>query len=67
MVREILILTLVELGYQGWITIESFGFRLGELSASAPIWRDLAPTPEAIAFDGLEFLSRLPESVRARS
>jgi D-psicose/D-tagatose/L-ribulose 3-epimerase len=44
------------IGYDGWLTIESFGFALGELSAAAAIWRDLAPTPEAIAFDGLRFL-----------
>lgn len=47
---------LAELGYRRWITIESFGFAAGALSAAAAIWRDLAPTPEAIAFDGLRFL-----------
>jgi D-psicose/D-tagatose/L-ribulose 3-epimerase len=45
-----------EIGYDGWLTIESFGFALGELSAAAAIWRDLAPTPEAIAFEGVKFL-----------
>ncbi len=45
-----------ELRYDGWLTIESFGFALGELSSAASIWRDLAPTPESIAFEGLEFL-----------
>ncbi len=44
------------LGYDGWLTIESFGFRLGEIAAAASIWRDLAPTPESIAFDGVRFL-----------
>jgi D-psicose/D-tagatose/L-ribulose 3-epimerase len=50
--------TVAALGYDRWLTIESFGFALGELSAAAAIWRDLAPTPEAIAFDGLAFLRR---------
>jgi D-psicose/D-tagatose/L-ribulose 3-epimerase len=50
---------LAALGYNGWLTIESFGFALGEISAAAAIWRDLAPTPEAIAFDGLRFLRQL--------
>lgn len=50
---------LTALGYDGWLTIESFGFALGEISAAAAIWRDLAPTPEAIAFDGLRFLRQL--------
>jgi D-psicose/D-tagatose/L-ribulose 3-epimerase len=44
------------LRYDGWLTIESFGFAVGEISAAASIWRDLAPTPDAIAFDGLRFL-----------
>jgi len=45
-------------GYNRWLTIESFGFRLGELSAAASIWRDIAPTPDAIAFEGVKFLRR---------
>jgi len=44
------------LGYDGWLTIESFGFSLGELSTAAAVWRDLAPTPDAIAFEGVTFL-----------
>jgi D-psicose/D-tagatose/L-ribulose 3-epimerase len=45
-----------EVGYDNWLTIESFGFALGAMSAAAAIWRDLAPTPEAIAFEGVTFL-----------
>lgn len=45
-----------QLGYDGWLTIESFGFALGDLSSAASIWRDLAPTPEDIAWDGIKFL-----------
>lgn len=47
-----------DLQYDGWLTIESFGFSLGELSAAASIWRDIAPTPESIAFEGVKFLKR---------
>jgi D-psicose/D-tagatose/L-ribulose 3-epimerase len=47
-----------ELHYDGWVTIESFGFMLGELSAAAAIWRDLAPKAEDIAFEGVKFLKR---------
>lgn len=43
-------------GYDGWLTIEGFGFSLGALSAAASIWRDLAPTPDDIAFEGVRFL-----------
>jgi D-psicose/D-tagatose/L-ribulose 3-epimerase len=44
--------------YDRWLTIESFGFALGKLSAAASIWRDIAPTPESIAFEGVKFLRR---------
>jgi sugar phosphate isomerase/epimerase len=40
------------------LTIESFGFALGELSAAAAIWRDLAATPDDIAIEGVKFLRR---------
>ncbi len=49
---------LAEMQYDGWVTIESFGFALGDLSAAASIWRDLAPSAEAIAFEGVRFLRK---------
>jgi D-psicose/D-tagatose/L-ribulose 3-epimerase len=48
--------TLHDLNYDGWLTIESFGFGLKELSAAASIWRDIEKTPESIAFEGVKFL-----------
>jgi D-psicose/D-tagatose/L-ribulose 3-epimerase len=45
--------------YDGWLTIEGFGFSLGALSAAASIWRDLAPAAEDIAFKGLPFLREI--------
>jgi D-psicose/D-tagatose/L-ribulose 3-epimerase len=47
-----------DIRYDGWLTIESFGFALGELSAAASIWRDIAPTPESIAYEGVKFLKQ---------
>jgi D-psicose/D-tagatose/L-ribulose 3-epimerase len=47
-----------DLKYDGWLTIESFGFALGEISAAASIWRDLAPTPDSIAYEGVKFLKQ---------
>jgi D-psicose/D-tagatose/L-ribulose 3-epimerase len=47
-----------ELRYDGWLTIESFGFALGELSSAAAIWRDIERTPESIAFEGVRFLKK---------
>ncbi len=47
-----------DLKYDGWLTIESFGFALGDLSAAAAIWRDIERTPESIAFEGVKFLKK---------
>jgi D-psicose/D-tagatose/L-ribulose 3-epimerase len=44
------------INYDGWLTIESFGFALGDLSAAAAIWRDIEATPESIAVEGIKFL-----------
>lgn len=51
------------LGYDGWLTIESFGFALGDLSSAAAIWRDIEVTPSAIAFEGIRFLQGKASSV----
>jgi D-psicose/D-tagatose/L-ribulose 3-epimerase len=53
-----------EIGYDRWMTIESFGSAIGEMSSAASIWRDLAPTPDSIAFDGLRFLKAETEKTR---
>jgi D-psicose/D-tagatose/L-ribulose 3-epimerase len=50
--------TLSKMGYDNWLTIESFGFHIDALSAAAAIWRDLAPTAEDIAWHGVEFLKQ---------
>jgi D-psicose/D-tagatose/L-ribulose 3-epimerase len=42
--------------YNGWVVIESFGFAIPEIAAAACIWRDIAPSPEAIASEGIRFL-----------
>ena len=52
--------------YDGWLTIESFGFSLGELSAAASIWRDIAPTPDSIAYEGIKFLKQNTVAAAAR-
>ena len=53
-----LLRALHDLEYDGWLTIESFGPSLGAFSAAVAIWRDIEPTPDAIAFDGIAFLRR---------
>jgi D-psicose/D-tagatose/L-ribulose 3-epimerase len=44
--------------YNGWLTIESFGFHLPEISAAASIWRDIEVSPDLIASEGIKFLKR---------
>jgi D-psicose/D-tagatose/L-ribulose 3-epimerase len=47
-----------DIQYDGWLTIESFGFNIGDISAAAAIWRDIEKTPDSIAFEGLDFLKK---------
>jgi D-psicose/D-tagatose/L-ribulose 3-epimerase len=47
-----------ELKFDGYVSIESFGSAIKEIAAAACIWRDLAPSSEAIAFDGVAFLKK---------
>ncbi|HEY3839568.1 MAG TPA: sugar phosphate isomerase/epimerase family protein [Bryobacteraceae bacterium] len=53
-----------DVGYDGWMTIESFGSNLPEIAAAAAIWRDLAATPGDVAFDGVKFIRQLWADVR---
>jgi D-psicose/D-tagatose/L-ribulose 3-epimerase len=59
-----------DIGYDGWLVIESFGFAIKEIAAAACIWRDLAASPESIAFEGVKFLRKQADAVsnvRSRS
>jgi D-psicose/D-tagatose/L-ribulose 3-epimerase len=47
-----------QLGYDGWLTIESFGFAIADISAAAAIWRDIESSPSLIAYEGVSFLRR---------
>jgi D-psicose/D-tagatose/L-ribulose 3-epimerase len=47
---------LLEMGYQDWLTIESFGPNLGEFSSAVCIWRDIEPLADNIAFNGVQFV-----------
>jgi D-psicose/D-tagatose/L-ribulose 3-epimerase len=51
--------SLKDMGYDGWLTIESFNSNIPELSAATAIWRDLAPHPDDIAVQGTAFLKKL--------
>jgi D-psicose/D-tagatose/L-ribulose 3-epimerase len=47
-----------DIGYDGWLTIESFNGTIAELAAATAIWRDLAPSQDDIAFRGTAFLKK---------
>ncbi len=57
------LLALKEIGYGGWMTIESFAQPEPELAAAAAIWRDLAPSGEDLARQGLRFIKSLSQEV----
>lgn len=53
------LLALKEIDYHGWLTIESFAQPEPELAAAAAIWRDLAPSGDELARQGLQFVKGL--------
>src|SRR5262249_12027149 len=50
-----------EVGYDGWVTIESFAQPEPELASAASIWRDLAPSGDELAVQGLTFIRCVAE------
>jgi D-psicose/D-tagatose/L-ribulose 3-epimerase len=55
--------TLRDVGYDGWLTIESFAQPGPELAAAASIWRDLAPSGDELAHQGLNFVKGLAKEL----
>jgi D-psicose/D-tagatose/L-ribulose 3-epimerase len=49
------------IGYDKWITLESFTQDIKSVAASTAIWRKVAPSADAIASDGLKFLKSMRE------
>lgn len=50
---------LAEIKYDRWLTIESFTQDIKSVAASTAIWRQLAPSADALASDGLKFLKSM--------
>jgi D-psicose/D-tagatose/L-ribulose 3-epimerase len=59
------LLVLKEIGYDGWLTIESFAQPEPDLAAAAAIWRDLAPSGDELARRGLQFIKGLSRELGA--
>jgi D-psicose/D-tagatose/L-ribulose 3-epimerase len=53
---------LSKINYDRWITLESFTPDIKSVAASTAIWRQVAPSADAIASDGLKYL----KSIRAK-
>ncbi|MFC1805885.1 sugar phosphate isomerase/epimerase family protein [Planctomycetota bacterium] len=45
-----------DVGYDGWVVIETFARGIRDLCKAACIWRDIYSDPEGLARDGLAFL-----------
>jgi len=52
---------LAEIGYDKWITLESFTPEIKAVAASTAIWRQLAPSADALAFEGMKFLKYMQD------
>jgi D-psicose/D-tagatose/L-ribulose 3-epimerase len=52
---------LVEIGYDRYIVLESFVPGIEEIAKAAAIWRDINPSDEAFAREGLSFLKEMAE------
>ncbi len=52
-----------EIGYDDWLTIESFGRGLPDLAAATKIWRDFAESPEAVYHDGYAHIRKHMKAV----
>lgn len=50
---------LKEVGYKGPVVIESFTSQVKEIARAVCIWREIAPSQDAIAIQGLKFLKSL--------
>ena len=60
------LMALKDIGYDGWMTIESFAQPEPDLAAAAAIWRDLTPSGDELAQQGLRFVRGLAKEVGIR-
>lgn len=54
-----------EIGYNGYLVIESFVPDIKEIATQCAIWRPMAPSSDYIAGEGLNFLKAMERKVRA--
>jgi D-psicose/D-tagatose/L-ribulose 3-epimerase len=54
-----IVAALEEIGYDGYLMIEGFGYSAVEKNSLGALWGDMNVTPEDIAFEGATYLRRL--------
>jgi hypothetical protein len=54
-----------QIGYDGWLTIESFAKPEPDLAAAAAIWRDMAPSGDELAKGGIGFIKKLAGELKS--
>jgi D-psicose/D-tagatose/L-ribulose 3-epimerase len=54
-----IILALHEIGYDGYLMIEGFGYSSKETNAPGALWADMMVSPEDLAFRGAQYLRGL--------
>lgn len=54
-----IVAALNRIGYDGYLTVEGFGFSVGEPSAPGYLWADASVSPEDMAVKGLAYLASL--------
>jgi len=57
---------LADIRYDKWITLESFTPEIKSVAASTAIWRQLAPSADALASEGLKFLKSMEKKYLGR-
>lgn len=62
-----LLSVLKQIGYDGWLTIESFAKPEPELAAAAAIWRDMAPSGDELARSGIRFIRKLAGELKSEN
>ena len=58
--------TLIDLKYDGWLTIEAFGRGLPELAAATRVWRDLNDSPEQVYTEGYRYIRACLDNAQGR-
>ena len=57
---------LAEINYDRWIVMESFVPGIEEIAKAAAIWRQIAPSGDALATEGLAFLKQMGSEIIAK-